>query len=80
MATPPVGAGERYPWAGGAHGQAGYTAGVLEFIDRIVIPFLNSLYGAVGYVGVMIAMAIESAMIPLPSEGSWSPTRRSSSP
>jgi membrane protein DedA with SNARE-associated domain len=41
---------------------------VLEFIDQIVIPFLNNLYGAVGYVGVMLAMAIESAMIPLPSE------------
>ncbi len=41
---------------------------MLEFIDRIVIPFLNSLYGAVGYVGVMVAMAIESAMVPLPSE------------
>jgi membrane protein DedA with SNARE-associated domain len=41
---------------------------VLAFIDRIVIPFLNSLYGAVGYLGVMVAMAIESAMIPLPSE------------
>jgi membrane protein DedA with SNARE-associated domain len=41
---------------------------VLAFIDEIVIPFLNSLYGAVGYVGVMLAMAIESAMVPLPSE------------
>jgi membrane protein DedA with SNARE-associated domain len=41
---------------------------VLTFIDQIVIPFLNSLYGAVGYVGVSVAMAIESAMIPLPSE------------
>jgi membrane protein DedA with SNARE-associated domain len=41
---------------------------VLAFIDGIVIPFLNSLYGAVGYLGVMVAMAIESAMIPLPSE------------
>jgi len=41
---------------------------VLAFIDQIVIPFLNSLYGAVGYVGVLVAMAIESAMIPLPSE------------
>jgi membrane protein DedA with SNARE-associated domain len=41
---------------------------LLAFIDEIVIPFLNNLYGAVGYLGVMIAMAIESAMIPLPSE------------
>lgn len=41
---------------------------MLAFIDQIVIPFLNSLYGAVGYLGVVAAMAIESAMIPLPSE------------
>ena len=41
---------------------------MLAFIDEIVIPFLNNLYGAVGYVGVMFAMAIESAMVPLPSE------------
>ena len=41
---------------------------MLEFIDKIVIPFLASLYGAVGYVGVFLAMMIESAMIPLPSE------------
>jgi membrane protein DedA with SNARE-associated domain len=41
---------------------------VLAFIDDIVIPFLNTLYGTVGYLGVMFAMAIESAMVPLPSE------------
>jgi membrane protein DedA with SNARE-associated domain len=41
---------------------------VLAFIDQIVIPFLNSLYGAVGYLGVLLAMGIESAMVPLPSE------------
>ncbi len=41
---------------------------MLAFIDQIVIPFLNGLYGAVGYLGVFAAMAIESAMIPLPSE------------
>jgi membrane protein DedA with SNARE-associated domain len=41
---------------------------LLAIIDEIVIPFLNTLYGAVGYVGVMLAMGIESAMVPLPSE------------
>jgi membrane protein DedA with SNARE-associated domain len=41
---------------------------VISFIDQIALPFLQSLYAAVGYVGVMIAMTIESAMIPLPSE------------
>ncbi len=41
---------------------------MLAFIDTIAIPFLTSLYGAVGYLGVLFAMAIESAMIPLPSE------------
>jgi membrane protein DedA with SNARE-associated domain len=41
---------------------------MLAFIDKIVIPFLESLYGSAGYLGVMIAMTIESAMIPLPSE------------
>jgi membrane protein DedA with SNARE-associated domain len=41
---------------------------VLSFIDTTAIPFLTSLYGAVGYLGVLLAMAIESAMIPLPSE------------
>jgi membrane protein DedA with SNARE-associated domain len=41
---------------------------VLAFIDEIVIPFLNGLYGGVGYAGVLVAMAIESAMVPLPSE------------
>jgi len=41
---------------------------VLAFIDQIVLPFLANLYGAVGYLGVLAAMAIESAMVPLPSE------------
>jgi membrane protein DedA with SNARE-associated domain len=41
---------------------------VFAFIDQVVIPFLNSLYGAVGYLGVLVAMTIESAMVPLPSE------------
>lgn len=41
---------------------------MLAFIDNFVIPLLDSWYGAVGYIGVLFAMAIESAMIPLPSE------------
>jgi membrane protein DedA with SNARE-associated domain len=41
---------------------------MLGFIDHSVIPFLSDLYGAVGYFGVFVAMTIESAMIPLPSE------------
>jgi membrane protein DedA with SNARE-associated domain len=41
---------------------------VLAFIDAVVIPFLEALYGALGYLGVFVAMTIESAMIPLPSE------------
>ncbi len=41
---------------------------MFAFVDQIVIPFLTHLYGAVGYVGVGVAMAIESAMVPLPSE------------
>ena len=39
-----------------------------HLIDTLVIPFLQALYGAVGYAGVFVAMTIESAMIPLPSE------------
>lgn len=46
----------------------GYPRFVLAFIDEIVLPFLQSLYSAVGYLGVMLAMGIESAMVPLPSE------------
>jgi membrane protein DedA with SNARE-associated domain len=41
---------------------------VFAIIDTAVIPFLNSLYGTVGYLGVFIAMVIESTLLPLPSE------------
>ena len=41
---------------------------MLEAIDAIVLPFIDSLYTRFGYVGVFIAMTIESAAIPLPSE------------
>ncbi len=41
---------------------------MIEAIDRIVLPFIDALYSRLGYVGVVIAMAIESAAIPIPSE------------
>jgi len=41
---------------------------VLTFIDEFVIPFLEQLYAAAGYLGVFVAMAIESTLLPLPSE------------
>lgn len=41
---------------------------VLEALEGIIIPFLESLYTAFGYAGVVLAMTIESAAIPLPSE------------
>ena len=41
---------------------------MLGFIDTAVIPFLTNLYGAVGYLGVFFAMAVESTLLPIPSE------------
>ena len=53
---------------------------MLEAIDGIVLPFIDALYSQFGYVGVAIAMTIESAAIPLPSElilpfAGWSVSR-----
>jgi membrane protein DedA with SNARE-associated domain len=63
-----VRAGQDHALGGHPGRIVGYRAPMLAFIDQIVIPFLNALYGAVGYVGIMLAMTIESAMVPLPSE------------
>jgi len=41
---------------------------VLEAIDAYVLPLLDRAYAAFGYLGVVLAMAIESAAIPIPSE------------
>jgi membrane protein DedA with SNARE-associated domain len=41
---------------------------VLEFIDRVVIPFFLSLYDAVGYVGVAVAIGMETFIPIIPSE------------
>ena len=41
---------------------------MLDFIDKMVIPNLTSLYLAIGYLGVFVAMTIEATLLPLPSE------------
>lgn len=41
---------------------------MLAALEQYIIPFLEGLYAQMGYVGVLVAMAIESACIPLPSE------------
>jgi membrane protein DedA with SNARE-associated domain len=53
---------------------------MLDAIDAFVLPFIDSLYAQLGYIGVVIAMTIESAAIPLPSElilpfAGWSVSR-----
>ena len=40
----------------------------IEALEVALIRFLESLFGVVGWFGVVLAMAIESACIPLPSE------------
>ena len=39
----------------------------IQAIEQILIQFLENLFHAVGWFGVVLAMAIESACIPLPS-------------
>ncbi len=41
---------------------------MLSILDSLVIPFVESLYTTFGYAGVVLAMTIESAAIPVPSE------------
>jgi membrane protein DedA with SNARE-associated domain len=41
---------------------------MLEFIDRTVIPFFLGLYDAIGYVGVGLAIALETFVPIIPSE------------
>ncbi len=53
---------------------------MLDALDAIVLPFLESLYERLGYIGVVIAMTIESCAVPLPSElilpfAGWSVSR-----
>ncbi len=41
---------------------------MLAALEQYLIPLLEGIYRSVGYLGVFLAMAIESACIPLPSE------------
>lgn len=41
---------------------------MIDAIDGIVLPLIDGLYSRLGYIGVVIAMTIESAAIPIPSE------------
>lgn len=41
---------------------------MLEFIDQVIIPFFLSLYDAVGYVGVAVAIGLETFIPIIPSE------------
>src|SRR5438045_9117750 len=42
--------------------------GVLDAIDAYVRPLLERAYASFGYLGVVLAMTIESTVIPIPSE------------
>lgn len=58
---------------------------MLSALEAALIPFLESLYGSAGYAGVVVAMAIESCAIPLPSEiilpfAGWMVSRGASEP
>src|SRR5438045_1933946 len=41
---------------------------VLDAIDAYVMPVLERAYATFGYLGVVLAMTVESAAIPIPSE------------
>lgn len=41
---------------------------LLAAIEALIVPLLESLYTTFGYAGVVVAMTVESAAIPVPSE------------
>ena len=41
---------------------------MLSWLDEFLIPLITSMYEAVGYLGVAIAMAVDASSFPVPSE------------
>ena len=41
---------------------------MLAWLDEILIPLITSLYEAVGYLGLAVAMAVDASSFPVPSE------------
>jgi membrane protein DedA with SNARE-associated domain len=41
---------------------------MLSWLDEVLIPLITSMYEAVGYLGVAIAMAVDASSFPVPSE------------
>lgn len=41
---------------------------MFDFIDREVLPFILELYDTVGYLGVALAVSLETVVAPIPSE------------
>jgi membrane protein DedA with SNARE-associated domain len=41
---------------------------MLDFIDEHILPFVLGLYDAVGYLGIAVAVALETIVAPIPSE------------
>ncbi len=52
----------------GTLGGGGHTAEILARLDEVLIPLITSMYEAVGYLGVAIAMAVDASSFPVPSE------------
>lgn len=41
---------------------------MFAWLDAVVLPWVESLYATVGYVGVVVAVLVESIVVPIPSE------------
>jgi membrane protein DedA with SNARE-associated domain len=50
------------------HSSADGGSDIITAIEHALLDFITSLYDALGWPGVIVAMAIESAAVPLPSE------------